>query len=79
MAIRIQLPTGKTVMVANILDALEFDFQEAIANNSGYEISNPFSETMESDEVIYEETYLRLEIPEISEIIEIEELDIEED
>lgn len=69
MAIRIQLQTGKTVMVNNILDALNFDYQEAIASNSGYyDVGDPFSEESSDD---YEEVIIGIELPDIEYIEEV--------
>ncbi len=73
----IQLPTGKTVNVKTLEQALNFDYQEAIANSSGFEISNPFHySTLDTGDISEEDEFISIDLPDLSEL---EEIDIEED
>lgn len=78
--IRISVGNGRTVSVKTLDEALNFDFQEALADNRGYEINDPFDhkppklwdeDPDDEEEEIVEDTFL-LEILDISDIDELE-------
>jgi hypothetical protein len=73
----IQLPTGKTVKVKTLDEALNFDYQAAISGDLGRQINNPFFDTHSANEEFNdEEDILSIELPTLEDI---EEIDIDED
>lgn len=75
MAIPISI-NGKVVFVATIDQALNFDFQEATADDDGVDLNNPmFDETNVGQEYIYSATIITIQTPEV----EIEEIDLDEE
>lgn len=75
MAIPISV-NGKVVFVKTIDQALNFDFQEAIADDDGVELNNPMFDTVNTGkDFIYEETIVIVGLTEV----EIEEIDLEEE
>jgi hypothetical protein len=75
MAIPISV-NGKVVFVATIDQLLNFDYQEAIADDDGVDLNNPMFDTVNvGEEYIVQQTVISLEISEVV----IEEIDLDEE
>lgn len=75
MAIPISV-NGKVVFVATIDQLLNFDYQEAIADDDGVDLNNPMFDTVNvGEEYLVRQTVINLEVSEIV----IEEIDLDEE
>jgi len=70
----ISLPTGKVYYARDIIEALELDFQELIANDEGFEVQDPFFRSSISSNA----PKIIMEIPDISGIEEIPDINTED-
>lgn len=77
MAIPISV-NGKVVFVATIDQLLNFDYQEAIADDDGVDLNNPMFDTVNTgEEYIIQQSVINLGISDVDIIVE--EIDLEEE
>lgn len=77
MAIPISV-NGKVVFVTTIDQLLNFDYQEAIADDDGVDLNNPMFDTVNTgEEYIIQQSVISLGISEIDIIVE--EIDLDEE